>query len=68
MSAPLDYPPLIDYQDPVSIANRAQPVGDDKGCAVLAQRGHRLLDALFRLSIDAAGRFIKDKDTRVSLK
>ena len=31
----------------------------------MAQCGHRLLDELLRLSIDAAGRFIQDQNARV---
>jgi len=57
--------PVVDDQDPVRLADRAQPVGDDETGSSFHQAQHRLLDLLFRARVHAARGLVKDQDAGI---
>lgn len=65
MLALFDNSALIDYHNQVGVADRAQPVGDDKAGPSLHQLKHGALNLLFCAGIDGTGRFVQDQDGRI---
>ncbi|MNI36171.1 hypothetical protein D3C73_902140 [compost metagenome] len=57
---------MIHHQDQISILNGRETVGNDKACSAFHQLIHRLLNLNLCPRIDAARRFIKNEDGRVS--
>lgn len=56
---------VINDNDVISIANRGQPVRDDKAGAALHQPQQRLLDAGFGTRVHAGSCLIQDEDAWV---
>src|SRR5690606_29352697 len=55
----------VDDEDPVGVADGAEPVGDDEAGPPLHQPLQRLLDEAFALDIECARRLIENQDPRV---
>ena len=45
--AAIDYSTVIDHKDQIGVADRSQPLGDDKGQTAFHQVAQRLLNAVF---------------------
>ena len=56
---------VVDDDDVVGIADRAQAVGDDDGRAAFHEAVQGSLDDLFAFRIESRRRFIEDEDARV---
>ncbi len=52
MGADFYDPPVADRRDPVGVASRRQPVGDDLRGASFAQAAQRCLDAALGAAVD----------------
>ncbi len=63
--AHLDHAAALQHDQPVRLAQRAQPMGDGDRRAPLDQVVQRLLDLALRLGIDRAGGLVQDQDPRV---
>ena len=63
MGPPLDNFAVVDDQNLVGVANRAEAVGDDKTGATGHEATHGFLDVIFGARIDAAGGFVENQDT-----
>ena len=60
----LDDAPLIQHEDAVALAHRAQTVGDNEYAAALANARHIVLKQAFGFVVQSAGGFIEDQNTR----
>ena len=56
-----DQPALVEDEDAVGIAQRAQPMGDRQRRAAASEDAERLLDRLFRFGVDAARGLVEDQ-------
>ena len=61
----LDETAVINDEDLVSLADRAEAVGDDEGGAPGHQAQQRILNMDFGARVDAARRFVEDEDARI---
>ena len=66
--AVLDEPALLEHQDQVGVADRAQAVRDDEGRAPFEQRVHVLLHDALRLGVERARGLVEDQDRRASIE
>ena len=57
---------ICEHHDPVRSAHGGEAVGDHQRGAVLHQAFERLLDELFALGIQGAGRFVEQQDRRIA--
>jgi hypothetical protein len=65
MGAVLDDAAPLDGDDPVSAANRRQPMGDDQDRAALRDLAHVLLDDPLAFVIERARCLVEDHDARI---
>ena len=65
MTAPLDYPALIEYHDLAGLADGREPVGDDEHGPLRDQSGERGLDQVLGFRVNRRGGLIQDQDGRV---
>ena len=65
VAAALDDAALLDHQDLVGVAHRAQTVRDDHRRAAAEEHVHGPRDALLALGVDARGGLVEDEDARV---
>ena len=56
---------VLEHDQAVGVAQRAQAVRDGEGRAALDQAGDRVLDLLLGLGVDRGGRLVEDQDARV---
>ena len=66
MAPLLDDPPAIHHHDPFRRAHGRQPVRDDQRGTIRHQPLQRLLDKLFALGVECAGRFVQQQDRRIA--
>ena len=59
-------PALVHDHDAVRVGDRAEPVGNDEGRAVLEEQVEGLVDLVLGLGVDLAGGFVEDEDRRVA--
>jgi len=63
--AAFDDPAVVDDEELVGLADRAQAVGDDEGGTAVHEAQQPLLDLLLGARVDAAGGLVEDEDARV---
>src|SRR5436305_866538 len=56
---------VVEDEDRVGGADGGEAVRDDDGGAALEEHLGRLLDEMFRLSVDRRGRLVEDEDRRI---
>ena len=59
MATLLHNPALVHHHNPIGVADRAQPVGDHQGGAVLGDLRQRALDGGFGVVVDGSGGFVE---------
>ena len=58
-------PAAIEYDDPVGVADRFQPVRDHQDGAAGGERLQRLLNSCFGRRVDGRDRFVENQDGRI---
>ena len=56
---------VLEEDHPIGEANRREAVGDDQCRPISHQFDERVVDPLFDLDVDRAGRVVEDEDRRV---
>src|SRR5689334_20964350 len=65
MGAALHDAPFLEHEDPVGVADRAEPVGDDETSPRPHEPFQRLLHDGFALRVERARGLVQDEDARV---
>ena len=68
MTPLLDHAMPIDHHDPVGIADRCEPMGDDEAGAAGSQLRQRLLDGPLGFAVEGTGRLVQDQDRGILQK
>ena len=65
MGSAFDDLPGFNHENLIGLANRRQPMGDDKGGPALHQEIERLLNQRFTLTVERTSGFVQDQNTGV---